>query len=218
MGWPSEARQVFIDRPRAIWLLGLSFGSGYAALAHRHTELTARAVGFCLGIAGVVLVAKGLHDKAEMFQLPALSDRLTSWFRDAGILLRVVRRRNVIAVAAGSESSSSVGIATVGTGTTTPRTVEQRISQVEQELRDVRERARAQDDATRREFGALSKRVDEEKAERATSVKAIHDRLAELNVSNWDFEAVGLILVFVGSFLTTFPDCAVAFMTHSWRR
>ena len=51
---------------------------------------------------------------------------------------------------------------------------------------------------------------------RATGVKAIHDRLAELNVISWDFEAVGLILVLVGTVLTQFPDCAAADMIHGW--
>jgi hypothetical protein len=172
-----------------------------------NTEQTFRIWGAALQIGGLWAAAVGLNDKRAEFGLPSL---LPGVLR--GLKLPHWPKHHVLNATAVGTLNAVVGVATA-VSRAAPRTLEERISQLEADLQSANKLI----DATRSELlskvGELKSGLDRETNERRTTDEQHAISVARLMVGNIALEVTGLFWLTLGMLFGTVPQDLVQLWT-----
>lgn len=168
-------------------------------------ELRVRIAGFAICMLGVALVVHGIKDKTRAFSRPTMGQRVRAWLDRQP---QVFGRQPAITGVAGV----SIGMVSVsGSGTVTARgrrtsTVEDRVAELEEDVRRINERIAAAEVKIQTESTERRRAIEEARASSEEAVRKVSERLEDLSVGGLNFEAVGVAWLIVGNVVTTFPD------------
>jgi hypothetical protein len=172
-------------------------------------DMRVRIAGFLLSLLGVGLVAIDIRAKTRAFKKPSLIARVRAWVsRRPPLLSSQGTTVNLGAAAAGGSSRLS------GTLTTrAPRTtLDERVAGLEEDVRKLRDELSKTTLDIRTEADRRARDIEETRRASATAVGALSSQIEDLSVGGLNFEAVGVVWVMVGTFVSTFPDLVASWL------
>ncbi len=194
-----NARPVVLDGwPALAVVIGVlvAFAIGYVCPRSR-TGTAFAVAGVVLQWAGLAVVAVGLVRMRQRFERP-------SWFTRIWKSLR--RPRDVTArLAADFGAVTATGTASA-VGTVGPRTTEERLADLEQAVRTVREDLSTRAQALATSIGAVRDQVQSEATEREAAIRKVLAQIEDLSVGGLRLEAIGLWWLVVGVLFTSVPN------------
>lgn len=162
-------------------------------------ETRLRFAAMFLQLLGIVLVAIGIRDSRSLFARPSLWQHTLTWMCSLGAALRP-RLKHVSA-------SATINFEADGTGRTTssaivssaPRTVEERIAALAEELNQLRQQSFARHEALDSQVKTMAKRIEVEAKERRDSDGHIRALLEAEAAGGLHLEVIGLCWLIVGT-------------------
>ena len=192
---------------RSFWLMVIVPIAALAlpALAPYSVEYQHRWTGFILQFAGLVIVAAGIRDTRKLFGRPGLGTQLERWF--FGLLAAAVALpKHVTASISGAGAIGLAGhvTATVSRGTA-PRTVEEKLQDLERDVADLRTYVNEQSRALGKRLDAAEATAAEESAARKEETASLRTVLEAQSTGGLTLEVIGLVWLLLGAAFSSFP-------------
>ncbi len=150
-------------------------------------------VGFCLQLLGGMLILWSVNDNLGLFRKTSMAGVFVAWLQEFP-----VRRHHVLRAETGVATASG-SAATLTVGTKTPTTLEERVVELESQLKVVREEVKTQ-------VATLASRIVATKTELTTQIQntdekinALSDRVEKATVGGFKLQAFGVLLAIYGA-------------------
>ena len=164
-----------------------------------HTVLVNKLVGMSLQVLGGTLILYSLDQNLGMFRERSLLATFGQWLRE----FPLQRETRIVAMVGSCDSVSMSGSGTV-TSRRGPSSLEERVAQLELELKEAQE-------SLRRELLAVESRLNGKLSEHGSRLEATRDQLAALSakvtevaVGNFKVQAFGVLLAVYGAITSVF--------------
>lgn len=178
-----------------VWVAVLGFAlaattaAAFAWLLSSAAEDVVQYTGFALDVLGISTVCYGLTESRHRFKRPSVRASIAQWFAWVASAFGQRRSHAVLAASLGMSSSLS---AALSTGSRAPVTVEERLTALEQDVRDLRAETRTATSALRDDVSTLTRDLQQERDEREAGDKRALQEIEDLAVGGFPLEAVGL--------------------------
>jgi hypothetical protein len=175
------------------------------ALATSSVEYRNRWTGFLLQVAGLLLVAWGIRSTRRLFGRPGLGTQLWEWYLNLLTATVSIPKHRTASIS----GSASIRISGHGTGTvswgTAPRTVEEKLQDLERDIAALRTYVNEQSTALGKRLNAAEATAAEESAARQAETASLRAVLEAQSTGGLTLELIGLVWLLLGAALSSFP-------------
>lgn len=208
VGWFLQVLGWLLYSARRVWvavLIPVAIAL-FAWHALPRWESRLRISGLFLQVAGVLTVAKGLHDTRKLFGRPSLRQHAVRWFKQFPRF--GVDTPMAVGSGSGSSTGSSIGSAMILPGPAA--SLEERVASLAQEL--IRTSGLVQETRQRlaEESRDRGREIDSERCERRSGDERVRQLIEEAAAGGLHLELTGVVWLLLGVVLSTAPNEIIA--------
>ena len=198
-------KYLFIFSLRYFWFFLLAFitcfiSSSFFTIAFDlNKNYVIRIFGYLLQLIGIYFISKGLYQLWLQFDKPTISKMLINWIK---VFPRLIKRPPPVQVHGSSHLSFSGKLEAELINKNNDRTLEERMIYLEEKTKKLEDDFRNFKDASTK-YREETKKEIKELAEDGSKIK---NKIQNVSLEGMGLEFLGLSLITVGIFFTTFPD------------
>ena len=203
--WCRKYSTWLLREPGAVWTTALGILVTVVPLWWFRGEPAFRIAGMVDQLFGLGTVAVGIGKTRRLFGRPSFLARLAGWWH------RRPRRRQTVSGGLNSMQGAStlIGAGEVWSPTSPRDYIEVRVTALEKNLIEVRDRVRTLAQDTREELGRNSDKIEREREERSAADRAISLRLEEAGAGGLDISLMGVVWLSFGFIMSSLaPELA----------